>query len=838
MKSKSMRRKWNAQDIKEIHLTCLARAKVKKIEKLMNDENETVIDQQNLGEVVIKYFQELFKPKGGTQEPVLSLISPRITTEDNVMLEAPITKEEIRTTLFQMHPDKSPGPDGFNPAFFQQFWHLCGDDVFTATKDWLQRGYFPSSLNETNICLIPKCESPITMKDFRPISLCNVLYKMVSKVLANRLKLVIEKCISEEQSAFVEGRSIIDNALIAIEIIHALKRRTRGAKGELALKIDISKAYDKVEWSFLKGVLMRMGFSDKWVQLIMLCESSVNYSALVNFEKVGPIHPGRGLRQGDPLSPYLFIMVTEGLTSLIKKAVASGDLHGVKICSGAPMVSHLLFADDCFIFCRSNLSETRKIMEILKIYEDASGQEINLSKSEVFFSRNISQAAQEDLSNLMGVRHVLGTGTYLGMPCMVGRSKKATFAYIKDRIWRKINSWRSRHLSKAGKEVMIKSVLQAIPAYIMSIYIIPDTTMNEIERMLNSFWWGGGSNNKGIRWLSWERLACAKGEGGLGFRDFKAFNMAMVAKQGWKIMARPETLVAKIFKARYFPHSSLIEANLGSYPSYVWSSLWKSCNVLRLGCRWNIGDGSNIKKIKEEKQRGMTGSWKALWQIRAPPKVKHLLWRICRDCLPTRTRLQHHHVQCPAICELCRGANEDSRNVLFDCEESKNCWNVAGLYDVITGRLNQYNDAKDVIFDICSKESKDVAGRVAMTIWLIWNNKNQWIWNHEKRNALQLGVQASHMWNEWYEIQNFSSSRGGEEQVQQQLQLVPPRQGWLKCNVDAGFHNDGRITSGGWCLRNERGQFIRAGSYWKNGAHSILEAEALALLEAMKVHVD
>ncbi|CAJ2667453.1 unnamed protein product [Trifolium pratense] len=589
------------------------------------------------------------------------------------------------------------------------------------------------------------------------------------------------------------------------------------------------------------------------------------------------------------------------------------------------MVSHLLFADDCFIFCRSNLSETRKIMEILKIYEDASGQEINLSKSEVFFSRNISPAAQEDLSNLMGVRHVLGTCTYLGMPSMVGRSKKATFAYIKDRIWRKINSWRSRHLSKAGKEVMIKSVLQAIPSYVMSIYIIPDTTMNEIERMLNSFWWGGGSNNKGIRWLSWERLACAKGEGGLGFRDFKAFNMAMVAKQGWKIMARPETLVAKIFKARYFPHSSLIEANLGSNPSYVWSSLWKSCNVLRLGCRWNIGDGSNIKvmddswlrgkergrvsapqpegvynlcvkdlmldgvkqwnrgrisnlfthdaatdilsipllrevkedklvwqeeqngeytvksgyrllmqKIKEEKQRGMTGSWKALWQIRAPPKVKHLLWRICRDCLPTRTRLQHHHVQCPAICELCRGANEDSRHVLFDCEESKNCWNVAGLYDVITGRLNQYNDAKEVIFDICSKESKDVAGRVAMTIWLIWNNRNQWIWNHEKRNALQLGVQASHMWNEWYEIQNFSSSRGGEEQVQQQLQWVPPRQGWLKCNVDAGFHNDGRITSGGWCLRNERGQFIRAGSYWKNGAHSILEAEALALLEAMK----
>jgi ribonuclease HI len=910
---------------KFFHMSASARSKVKKIEKLMSDENELVTKQQELGEVARKYFQDLFKSKEGSQEPVLSLISPRISAEDNAILEASITKEELKTALFEMHPDKSPGPDGFNPAFFQKFWHLCGDDVFTAVKDWLQRGYFPSSLNETNICLIPKCERPMSMKEFRPISLCNVLYKMVSKLLANRLKQVIDKCISEEQSAFVEGRSITDNALIAIEIIHALKRRTRGAKGELALKIDISKAYDKVEWSFLKGVLVRMGFSDTWVQWMMLCVSSVNYSALVNFEKVGPIHPGRGLRQGDPLSPYLFIMVAEGLTSLIKKAVASGDLHGVKICRGAPMVSHLLFADDCFIFCRSNLSETKKLMEILKIYENASGQEINLSKSEIFFSRNISRAAQEDLSNLLGVRHVMGTGIYLGVPSMVGRSKKATFAYIKDRIWRKINSWRSRPLSKAGKEVMIKSVLQAIPLYVMSIYIIPDATVNEIEKMLNSFWWGGGANNKGIRWMSWERLACAKDEGGLGFRDFKAFNMSMVAKQGWKIMSRPETLVAKIFKARYFPNSSLLEASLGNNPSYVWRSLWKSCNVLQLGCRWSVGDGSKIKimtdpwlrgqgsgwvsapqhqgvynlsvnnlmieglkqwdcnkitnlfshavaeeimavplirEVQEDKlvwqeeqngeytvksgyrilmqakeegrRRGMEGSWRCLWQIRAPPKAKHILWRICRDCLPTRTQLRQHHVPCPVACELCNEGSEDTWHVLFDCEMMRNCWSAAGLLTVITTRLHTFNNVKDVIFDICSKETKEISGRVATLIWMIWNNRNQWLWNQEKKDATQLGVQAFHMWDDWHKAQKFNNIIAGDEQVLQHHLWLPPRHGWLKCNVDAGFHNDGRITSGSWCIRDEMGQFILAGTQWKRGAFTVPEAEALALLEAMQ----
>ncbi|XP_058754632.1 uncharacterized protein LOC131627792 [Vicia villosa] len=261
---------------------------------------------------------------------------------------------------------------------------------------------------------------------------------------------------------------------------------------------------------------------------------------MVNSDREKPIHPGRGLRQGGVFSLYLFILVAEGLSSLIKRAVDRGDIHGIQICR-APMVSHLLFADNCFLFCMENLSEVRHLMNILEVYAEASGQEINTNESEVLFTRNISNQAREDISRIMGVRLVLGTCTYLGLPSMLGRSKKATFAFIKDRIWKRINSWRGWPMSKACKEVMIKSVLQDIPAYVMSVFILLDTLVDDIKSMLNALWWEGGSKNKWIRWLTWESLTYPKNEGGLDFRDFKAFNMAMVVKQGWNIMTNQDT---------------------------------------------------------------------------------------------------------------------------------------------------------------------------------------------------------------------------------------------------------------------------------------------------------
>ena len=196
------------------------------------------------------------------------------------------------------------------------------------------------------------------MKDLRPIFLCNVIYKIIAKVLANRMKHIMSRIISSTQSAFALGRSIIDNVMIACELLHYMNRKQRGNAGEVALKLDISKAYDRVDWKFLQHMLQIWGFDDRWIKWIMMCVMTIRYSVLMNGSEVGPIIPKRGLRQGCPLSPYLFIIYAEGLSALLRQAKSSGLINGSKVCCGAPSISHLFFADDSFLFFKSTEEET------------------------------------------------------------------------------------------------------------------------------------------------------------------------------------------------------------------------------------------------------------------------------------------------------------------------------------------------------------------------------------------------------------------------------------------------------------------------------------------------
>lgn len=311
-------------------------------------------------------------------------------------------------------------PNGFNPRFYKRFWGVIGPDLVRTCTRWLEEGRFPEGLNDTTVVLIPKCENPQSIRGLLPISLCNVVYKIVSKVLCNRMKKVLPGLIDESQSAFMSRRLIQDNVLIAFETIHSMRNKRNVKNGNVALKIDISKAYDRVDWDYLNEVLCKMGFSTKWIRWMDMCVRPVTYSFTVNDRLVGPISPGRGLRQGDPLSPYLFILCDEGLSSLLREQNRRGRLHGCSVSRRAPKVSHLLFADDSLLFCKASSEECTVLKESLNLYERVSGQAINYSKSGVFFSENVNPEIRSDLMRILGVSAGLNTSKYLGLPSLIG----------------------------------------------------------------------------------------------------------------------------------------------------------------------------------------------------------------------------------------------------------------------------------------------------------------------------------------------------------------------------------------------------------------------------------
>ncbi|KAL5551657.1 hypothetical protein UlMin_001833 [Ulmus minor] len=264
----------------------------------------------------------------------------------------------------------------------------------------------------------------------------------------------------------------------------------------------MSKAFDRVEWKFIEEVMLQLGYDKRWVDKIMKCVSSVSFSFLLNGKVCGNIVPSRGLRQGDPLSPFLFLFCSKGLTNLLAKAELDGRLKGLKFGSNGVSVSHLLFADDSFMFLAANRSNFGVLYDILRLYCAASGQLVNFDKSEICFGRHVFLPVQQDLANLFGVRLVDCHDKYLGLLTFAGRCKRDLFNFIKSRVWNKVKGWNSSLFSQAGKEILIKVVLQAIPSYATSCFKLPKKLIKDIHRLISQFWWGSNTGHK---------------KGGLGF---------------------------------------------------------------------------------------------------------------------------------------------------------------------------------------------------------------------------------------------------------------------------------------------------------------------------------
>ncbi|XP_059627374.1 uncharacterized protein LOC132270192 [Cornus florida] len=683
------------------------------------------------------------------------------------LLEVP-SELEVKQVVFSMAPMKAPGPDGMTPLFYQKYWEVLKVDIVRAVAGFFENGNLLSKFNHTNIVLIPKIPTPILVSHFWPISLCNVSYRIIAKVMTNRLKGIIESIISESQSAFIAGRHITDNILITHEILHYLKNKWKGRNAFLAPKLDMSKAYNRVEWDFLFQILHHLGLNSIWIKMISACASTISYSLKINRASIGFFHPSRGLRQGDPLSPYLFILCAEAFSLSLLRAQQACLLFGVQICKGAPSVSHLFFADDSSIFCTASESEVWFLKHILIDYERASGQQVNFAKSSIFFSKNTSPDNRRLLSALLGLPEEGLQAHYLGVPAIVGRSKRDVFHFLLDQLQDHLSSWKAQTLSSGGKE------------------------------------WCNKGKSRSIHWVHWDLLCRSKKLGGLGFRDLEAFNLALLTKHAWNFQVRPHGLAFELLKTKYFPNSSILDARLGYNPSWGWRSIWSTQPILRRGLHWLLGNGKTIR----------------IWQDHWVPDFSDLLprpmgavpFRLVEDlfCLYSgawkvdllRQLFSPMIVQKNLQLHISRWNMPDT---LICAPERHGGFSVRSAYIIARSFSNPITVSLDNfswrVFDGVLWGPETVVAKAVASFWEFQATRSQCV--------LLTAFSPSSSAGSW----------------------VPPADGMVKCNIDASFLPQSFCGNEGAVFRDSHGVILYVVVFRPFIASSALMAEAIACLE-------
>lgn len=301
-----------------------------------------------------------------------------------------------------MSGNKSLGPDDMSPTFYTHFWGTIGEDVTKAVQNFFLDCRMHRAVNHTFLALIPKRAATNRVEQFRPISLCNVIYKVITKILTNRLKPLLDDLIHPSQAAFIPHRSILDNVIINHKIMCYLKSR-KGKTGYMAVQVDMTKAYDMVEWDVLFRIMAAHGLEGKFIDLVQACVSTARFSVLVNGSPYGFFPSSRGIRQGDPLSPALFTFLADLLSRILSQAEQDDKISGIKTARTGPRVSHLMYADDLVIYCKADMEETREIKNCLDLYCEWTGQRINWDKSDIHFNSNVPRATRLGICRRLGM---------------------------------------------------------------------------------------------------------------------------------------------------------------------------------------------------------------------------------------------------------------------------------------------------------------------------------------------------------------------------------------------------------------------------------------------------
>ncbi|XP_026400166.1 uncharacterized protein LOC113296041 [Papaver somniferum] len=443
--------------------------------------------------------------------------------DDNLALLKMLTHEEIKDVVFNMKPWTFPGPDSFPPGFYQQMWHVIGNDT---------------------------------------VKMVQAFFIIIFKLLSNRLKPLLSKIINPFQTAFVQNKLMTDNIVIAHELVDTLNKH-KSKKGLLAIKLDMSKAFDRIEWTFLEDCLKCHGFDDGFCKIIMQYVTTVSTSFLLNGTPGIQFKTTRGLRQRDPLSPYLFILCMYVFSKALMHAQNNNLIKGVKITPTIPSVSHIFFADDLLIFTNANPKEVRNLNTIIEQFSRISGQAINYDKSGLAFSPKTCNQDKNTITNILNIRRMGLQEKYLGVLLLLQKNKSESFSGMFDKFGGRLGIWRAKHINQPARTVFTQTVLGSIDTHQMSVFPMPKKFTDGMD-------------------------------GGLNIRQTAIFNQDLLAKLAWMMLQDPTALWVQILMHKYLPNCFPLSDEVSENGSWIWRGICKGLKIVKQHYCWEIADGKDI----------------------------------------------------------------------------------------------------------------------------------------------------------------------------------------------------------------------------------------------------
>ncbi|XP_024976218.1 uncharacterized protein LOC112514118 [Cynara cardunculus var. scolymus] len=592
----------------------------------------------------------------------------------------PADFDEIKNAMFSIGDYKAPGSDGFSSKFFKQAWEIVGRDVTLAVHNFFYRGNLPKNLNHTLICLIPKSLNASRVTDYRPIACCNVLYKCISKVIVNRMKGSLDSLIDKAQLAFIPGRRITDNILMAHELVSGYQ--SSNGPPRCAFKIDIKKAYDTVDWRFLVVMLEGLGF-----------------------------HPVLG-----------FSML---LKQCIREAAEFGYHRGCEELE----LTHLCFADDLFVFTKGDVLSVEVLKKAIYLFQCRSGLAPSLEKSEIYFGNvpsNIKEAILECLPFKLGSFPV----RYLGVPLSQARLKLCDYAPLIAKVKGRIINWKSKFLSFGGRRQLIISVLQSLQLHWMSVFLLPSGIIHDIESIFRKFLWAPRDDLRGRCRLSWDVVCRLLDAGGLGIKRLSIWNRALLVKHVWDVVRRRDSLWVSWIYGQYLRSSHFWMIGDGRATN-AWEDNWLSYGHLSAFISYRFVHSCGFSTSTTV--RDLLQHWDVLWGEDRNSAADFLVSNACTLLEGVHPVVPWHkavwfpgHIPKHAFC-------------LWLCPYAREVWDSILHVMALTDMPSTWDLFMKTISDSNHRPNRlNQKLAVAASVYYIWQDRNRRLFTGESRTYLQL----------------------------------------------------------------------------------------------------